>query len=265
MAKSEKIIEKIAAELIMVETDDLPGLASIHEEFIKLNKSMGDSSLMISKAINACADLVENIVLSTVDDKEKAKEIISESVTSLQLLIRDKRDESEVKFPAGLGIDKANREETIQVDSSEETPDNSQASDDNDDTNDNESYIIDLADADADLTADFINEAREHCTTAEQMLMDLETGDDKDDKINAIFRSFHTIKGAAGFLDLKPIMVVAHECETLLDLGRKGTVSVEGSIADVVFDSIDTLRQLLQGAEDALSSGSNFDGATVVA
>lgn len=264
MAKTEKIIEKIAAELIMVEIDDLPALASIHEDFIQLNKNIGDDFSLTSKAIEACADLVEKIVLSDVDDKAKTLNTITDSVVSLQSVIRDKRDEADIKFPPDLGLDKAGEEKSTPDDSgldSQKSSDHSEATAQNDDAG---AYIIDLTDADTDLTADFINEAREHCTTAEQMLMDLETGDDKDEKINAIFRSFHTIKGAAGFLDLKPIMRVSHECETLLDLGRKGTVDIEGSVADIVFDSIDTLRQLLQGTEDALSSGSPFDGCTIV-
>lgn len=264
MAKIEKSIEKIAAEIVMVETDDMPALASLHEDFIQLNKSIGKDSSLASNAVKACADLVEKIVLSDVDDKDAALKIISDSVVSLQLLIRDKRDESEVKFPPKLGLGNGKGEKTTKDDSgSGETSsiDNNEPTRENDDE---ASYIIDLTDADTDLTSDFINEAREHCTTAEQMLMDLETGDDKDDKINAIFRSFHTIKGAAGFLDLKPIMIVSHECETLLDLGRKGTVNIEGSVADIVFDSIDTLRQLLQGTEEALSTGSPFDGRIAV-
>ncbi len=265
MAKAEKTIEKIAAELIMVEADDLPALASIHEDFIQLKGCKGIKSTLALEGIKACADLVEKIVLNDVEDKAGALKILNNSIVSLQALIRDHRDQSEVKFPAELGINKekgkkgdpSSTGETSNVGNEAKTAEEN-------DSIDEESYVIDFTDADTDLTAEFINEAREHCTTAEQMLMDLETGEDKDDKINAIFRSFHTIKGAAGFLDLRPIMTVAHECETLLDLGRKGTVSIEGPIADIVFDSIDTLRQLLQGTEEALSSGSPFDGRTAV-
>ncbi len=66
MAKAEKIIEKIAAELIMVESDDLPALASIHEDFIQLNGCPGIDSSLASEAIKACADLVEKIILNDV-------------------------------------------------------------------------------------------------------------------------------------------------------------------------------------------------------
>jgi len=268
MTKTDKIIEGIAAELIMVETDDLPALAGIHEDFIQLGKRVGDNSSLTSLAIKACADLVEKIVLSDVDDKSEALTTLNNSVASLQLLLRDKRDESEVQFPDELGINKTEGGKTVPKDLSSTAEESfnkveaAPAATESDDSG--ESYVINLSEADTDLIADFINEAREHCSNAEQMLMDLETGEDKDDKINAIFRSFHTIKGAAGFLDLTPIMHVAHECETLLDLGRKGTVSIEGSVADIVFDSIDTLRQLLKGTEEALSSGSPFDGRVVV-
>ena len=125
-------------------------------------------------------------------------------------------------------------------------------------------YIIDPTAGDTSLLGDFINEAREHCATAEQCLMDLETGSDNENAINAIFRAFHTIKGAAGFLDLAPILELAHESETLLDLGRKGTVAIEGVVADTTFDAVDALRKLFDGLEQALTTGKPFDGSEVM-
>jgi two-component system chemotaxis sensor kinase CheA len=113
------------------------------------------------------------------------------------------------------------------------------------------------------LLGEFITEAREHCANAEQMLMDLESGSDKDGAINAIFRSFHTIKGAAGFLDLKPVLVLAHDSETLLDLARKGTLTISGKAADLVFDAIDAMRKLLDGVEAVMKSGDTFDGTEI--
>ena len=44
--------------------------------------------------------------------------------------------------------------------------------------------------------------------------------------LHAAFRSFHTIKGLAGFLELHDIRDVAHEVETLLDKARNRALAV---------------------------------------
>jgi len=284
MTKLEKKIEDIAADLIMADLDDMPALAKIHEGFLQAGKLSKSKKSVFPKAAQACADLVEKIILNDVPDKKKSWQVVTDSLTAIQSLVRDKRKESEVHFPEELDLGtakaKAGKKQdgspAEQVEQMEEKSSGDPDTVPQDDVEKNEqpaesqqdepeeSYIINLEQADSDLVADFINEAREHCNNAEQMLMDLETGDDKDGSINAIFRSFHTIKGAAGFLDLRPIMHLAHESETLLDLGRKGSLNIEGKIADIVFDAIDALRKLLDGAETALSEGTTFDAREIV-
>jgi len=262
MPEREKLIETIAADLVMVDIDDLPALSNIHEQFLTLKKTLGDDVSLVACAAQACADLVEKIVLNDVPDKQEALTALNESITALQGLVVDDRQPEEVSFPKILNLtgpaSSPTRSEASPDDRSAAVGEDGEAADD-------ERYVMSFEDADNTLLADFINEAREHLASAEQMLMDLETGEDYDNSINAIFRSFHTIKGAAGFLDLNPILVVAHESETLLDLGRKGTIKIESRIADICFDAIDVLRQLMDSAEEGLSSRSTYDGTELIA
>ncbi|WP_263376989.1 chemotaxis protein CheA [Granulicella aggregans] len=96
--------------------------------------------------------------------------------------------------------------------------------------------------ADPAMLTDFIVEVREHLTSIEEKILHIEsTGADSGD-INAAFRVFHTIKGLAGFLELSDIQQVAHEVETLLDLGRSRKLASLSSIADVVLQSMDFIR-----------------------
>nr|MBN2278481.1 chemotaxis protein CheA [candidate division Zixibacteria bacterium] len=271
----ESRVEHIATDLVMVDTDDLPALANLHENFLELIKSINDDTAVTSRVAANCADLVEKIVLSEVDSKAAAIELLNSAVTGLQAIIRDRRQPSEVVFPESLAPadleEELNEPEVSQetVSEPEKSPavileKNKPVSKEPAPQTEAEPLIINLDGSDTSLLAEFITEAMEHCATAEQMLMDMETDPGNKSAIDAIFRSFHTIKGAAGFLELKPILVLAHESETLLDLARKGTVAVKGKIADIIFDSIDTMRTLLKGLEELLKSGGTYDGGEVI-
>ena len=71
------------------------------------------------------------------------------------------------------------------------------------------------------LIRDFVSESREHldrisssrCWSLDRSPADMEA-------IHSVFRSFHTIKGLAGFLAFDVIQTLAHEVETVLDLAR---------------------------------------------
>jgi two-component system chemotaxis sensor kinase CheA len=107
---------------------------------------------------------------------------------------------------------------------------------------------------DAAMLADFIVEVREHLNTIEDMLLRLESAGESSGQIDGIFRIFHTIKGLAGFLELADIRQVAHEVETLLDLGRKGQAGSLCFIADVILQAVDFIRS----ETDRLESASAF-------
>ena len=83
-----------------------------------------------------------------------------------------------------------------------------------------------IAEQDAPLVMDFVNEAMEHVETAEASLLELETKPGDNEVINKIFRGFHTIKGMAGFLNLTEIGTMAHAAENILDLARKGKLVI---------------------------------------
>lgn len=109
---------------------------------------------------------------------------------------------------------------------------------------------------DIPLIQDFITESREHIESAEAALLELENDPANSEVLNQIFRSFHTIKGMAGFLNLTDINVLAHAAENLLDLARKGQLSLTDANSDAVFASIDMLKTMLADLEKAIGNGS---------
>lgn len=95
---------------------------------------------------------------------------------------------------------------------------------------------------DPELLSDFLVESRDHLSTIEQRVLTLEQDPENKDAMNSAFRSFHTIKGLAGFLELLVIRDAAHEVETLLDLARTSKLHITPAVVDVVLEGADFLR-----------------------
>jgi two-component system, chemotaxis family, sensor kinase CheA len=99
---------------------------------------------------------------------------------------------------------------------------------------------------DPELIADFVHEAREHLESIEAHLLAVGEDRNSSEAVNAIFRSFHTIKGLAGFLELPLIQSVAHETETVLDLVRQGKATVTPAAVDIILESRDYISRWLK-------------------
>jgi two-component system chemotaxis sensor kinase CheA len=98
-----------------------------------------------------------------------------------------------------------------------------------------------LAD-DPELIHDFVVESREHISSIETNLLALEKNALLLDAVHGVFRSFHTIKGLAGFLAFGPLQEVAHETETLLDHAREKRVEMTSHLIDVTLKAADYIR-----------------------
>ncbi len=102
---------------------------------------------------------------------------------------------------------------------------------------------------DASLMGDFIAESREHLDAAEPLLLELESDPRDHEKMNTIFRACHTIKGVAGFLGLTDISHLAHCIEHLMDLARNDKLLLSAAHIDLLLESMDVLRKLVENVE----------------
>jgi len=109
-----------------------------------------------------------------------------------------------------------------------------------------------IAENDVPLVIDFVSESNEHLESAESDLLTIEENPEDMERINSIFRAFHTIKGVAGFLNLKQIGSLAHATENLLDLARKGELTLGGISVDLVFEAMDVMKRMLAILLDAV-------------
>jgi len=105
---------------------------------------------------------------------------------------------------------------------------------------------------DESLLRDFIVEGLEYIDEIEVNLLNLEQDPENPDYINAIFRPFHSIKGVAGFLNLKTIRDLAHILENLLDRVRNKELSVSSRLIDIILDGADALKAIIVKLQDEM-------------
>ena len=103
-----------------------------------------------------------------------------------------------------------------------------------------------------DMLKEFVVEALDLATNVEEHLLSLERRPDDTDALNALFRSFHTIKGGAGFMNLPAIVSACHLTENLFDGLRTGKVPVTPTAIEAGLQASgfvgDQLKQLANGA-----------------
>ena len=105
--------------------------------------------------------------------------------------------------------------------------------------------MSDFALDDPSFYEDFLVEAQEHFEQIETNFLALEESPGDLDLLNAIFRSVHTIKGAAGFLGLQKVQALAHVGENVLDDLRKARMEVNDRVMELLFETVDMLKVLV--------------------
>lgn len=105
--------------------------------------------------------------------------------------------------------------------------------------------MSDFAMDDPSFYEDFLVEAQEHFELIEQNFLSLEENPGDLDILNGIFRSVHTIKGASGFLGLTKVQALSHIGENVLDNLRKGRMTLTEEIMELLFETTDLLKVLV--------------------
>ncbi len=103
-----------------------------------------------------------------------------------------------------------------------------------------------MSDEMAEIITEFITEAEESLEHIDPLFVELEAKTYDREILNEIFRSMHTIKGAAGFLGFQNIVDVAHRSENILKKLRDGEMTVSTSLMDTILKSVDMIRLLLR-------------------
>ena len=103
---------------------------------------------------------------------------------------------------------------------------------------------------DEEILKDFLVEATELVELLDEQLTELASDPKNTDLLNSVFRGFHTIKGGAGFLDVKPLIEVCHRAENIFDKIRNGDLSYDGKTPELIMISFDAISDYLGDLRD---------------
>lgn len=98
--------------------------------------------------------------------------------------------------------------------------------------------------ANVDVAAYFVPEATEHLEAIATALLALERGGGEDE-LARLFRSMHTIKGAAYVVGCVRIGELAHRAEDLLVAVREGEATLSPPALEALFAAVDVLKLML--------------------
>ncbi len=95
-----------------------------------------------------------------------------------------------------------------------------------------------------EILQDFLVEAGELLEHLGEQLLDLEQSPQDSNLLNAVFRSFHTIKGGASFLSLTHLVAICHRAEDVFNVLRNGERIVDAGLMDVVLRVVDVVNSM---------------------
>jgi len=109
-----------------------------------------------------------------------------------------------------------------------------------------------LMETDPELVDQFVAEATELLTTAEEDVLALEEAgtDTAPELVGRLFRALHTVKGGAGLLGFTTFARLGHAMEDVVGLLRAGELQPGPDIIDPLLRGIDRLRAFLEDLQD---------------
>ena len=115
-----------------------------------------------------------------------------------------------------------------------------------------------------EILQDFLVESFELVEKLDEDLVELETHPDDLELLNGIFRVAHTVKGASSFLNFDTLTHLTHHMEDVLNKARHGELAITPDVMDVILESIDLMKALLEKIRDT-SSDDGIDVSACVA
>lgn len=101
-------------------------------------------------------------------------------------------------------------------------------------------------DVDEEILQDFLLEVDDMLAMLTDLFIKIESEPSNADAISELYRSFHTIKGGAGFLDLKPIVELCHKIESVFSAVKSGKKELNQQSADIIVSSYDVVVKMIE-------------------
>ncbi|MBI4046308.1 MAG: Hpt domain-containing protein, partial [Devosia nanyangense] len=101
-----------------------------------------------------------------------------------------------------------------------------------------------------DFKATYFDECSELLNDLEEQFSAIEDGERGADRLNAVFRAIHSIKGGAGAFGFSGLVGFAHAFETLLDYVRDGRVELTDEVVALCIRANDIVADFVAAARE---------------
>ncbi|HEY0854342.1 MAG TPA: chemotaxis protein CheA [Devosia sp.] len=109
-----------------------------------------------------------------------------------------------------------------------------------------------------DFKATYFDECSELLLELEEQFAAIEDGDRSSNRLNAVFRAIHSIKGGGGAFGFSALVGFAHAYETLLDYVRDGRVELSESTTALCIRANDIIADFVKAAQDGTDLASDY-------
>jgi len=276
LKKINEQIERLALDAVMLDPGDIPQLGETVKKLEAIEQlTKNGKNGPLGSLTRAMKQYIEDVIMGEVSDLEPYGNSVSRLQEVCRNLINGNKSDNDVSvLLKALGTDNgaANHEpdsdqRPAESDSTQTAPPSENESNSStkkqkptQKTEQKDPTPVVLAEEDKEIIYDFVAESLENLGTIEVKLMDLEQAPSDMEIINAIFRPFHTVKGVSGFLNFNKINKLAHVAENMLDKARNQELSIDGEIVDVILDSVDLLKNMIENVQTTLEAGAPSEG-----
>ncbi|MEO7224117.1 MAG: chemotaxis protein CheA, partial [Devosia sp.] len=109
-----------------------------------------------------------------------------------------------------------------------------------------------------DFKATYFDECSELLLDLEEQFAAIEAGDRSANRLNAVFRDIHSIKGGAGAFGFTELVAFAHAYETLLDHVRDGRIELAEIVTALCIRANDLVADFVTAAKSGASLGGAY-------
>ncbi len=268
LSTQKVVIDEIEGDILGIETGetDLAGLKR------RIHTMKGEAGVVGLDDLQEVCHKLEDFMESTGDLTEKVdiflqvKDWIARAVEAYSEFRKFPKDEIWPVLTAGLDSsgetagEPAVKSEKAEIGSSEKSDedDSTQSAEASEQEDAEKVKSVSRDDETILMIGDFLQESDEGLNQADLILMQVEADGPDPEKVNGLFRVFHSIKGVAGFLELADISSLAHTTETLLNNVRRGSLELAGTNLDLVFDSVEMMRGMLDKVRNATEQSTSI-------
>ncbi|MEE9602693.1 MAG: Hpt domain-containing protein, partial [Thermoguttaceae bacterium] len=271
----KETLEGFSAELLASDPNDKPTIKQLQSDMRQARQAMGESvtqedSSRLCQSLDLTLEALEALLDDNLPDASAAMEVITNAVAASAEQVDQEDEDTETAWLQESIEDLRNilqsvggrdsqeegdQEPSTPVSAGEAVSEPSPVEPETPSAGESDTTWTLPKDIDAELLGEFSTECLDRIAQGEASLLELEGNPDDIERINEIFRAFHTIKGTSGFLELDAIQKLSHLAENLLDRAREGEIKIVGGYADLSLKSCDMLREMIGDLSRVESGG----------